>query len=38
MGEEEIFIPEEAEKSDDDEELVFTNLSASDSGSDSDSD
>ena len=38
MGEEEIFIPAEAEKSDRDEELVLADLSASDSGSDSDSD
>ena len=38
MGEEEIFIPAEAEKSDHDEELVLADLSASDSGSDSDSD
>ena len=38
MGEEEIFIPTEAEKSDHDEELVLADLSASDSGSDRDSD
>ena len=38
MAEEEIFIPAEAEKSDHDEELVLADLSASDSGGDSDSD
>ena len=38
MGEEEIFIPAEAEKSDHDEELVLADLSASDSGSDRDTD
>ena len=38
MGEEEIFIPAEAEKSDHDEELVLTSSSSSDSGGDSDSD
>ena len=38
MGEDEIFIPAEAEKSDHDEELVLADLSASDSCSDSDSD
>ena len=33
-----MFIPAEAEKSDNDEELVLADLSASDSGSDSDGD